>query len=151
MCAGVKPRVAALHDLYVKLVLLQVSVVYGCNFKLTAGAGFDCFGYAADLIVIKVQTSNGVVAFGLGGLFFNAAGFAAGVKRHHAVTLRVGDVVRKDCGACSGLVSASQQLNKVMTMKNVVTQHQGAGVLADKLLTNDESLCQAVRAGLHGV
>ena len=38
-----------------------------------------------------------------------------------------------------------------MTIKNVVTQHERAGRVADKLLADDESLCQAVRAGLHGI
>ena len=40
---------------------------------------------------------------------------------------------------------------EIVAVKNVVTQHQGAGAVTHKILTNDEGLGQAVWARLHGI
>ena len=41
------------------------------DFQLTAGARFDGLCNIHYLLVIEIQASDGIVAFGLGGFFFN--------------------------------------------------------------------------------
>ena len=43
------------------------------------------------------------------------------------------------------------QALKIVSVKNVVAQHQGRRVVADEIRTNGESLRQPVGAGLHRV
>ena len=57
----------------------------------------------------------------------------------------------KDAGTCRTLVGAVQLLHQVVTVKDVVTQHQGTGIIAYKVAPNDEGLRQAVRTGLNGI
>jgi hypothetical protein len=38
-----------------------------------------------------------------------------------------------------------------MAIEDVVTEHQGAGGIADKLGADDEGLCEPIRTRLHGV
>lgn len=151
MGAGVEPGVAALHHLQIELALSHIGLVDGGDFKLTEGAGLDGFGDINHLVVIEVQACNGVVAFGLASLLFDADGFAIGVKLHHAIAFGVTYVISKDGGACSLRVCAFQQWGKVMAMKNVVTQDQSTWCVAYELLTQDKGLRQPVWAGLHGI
>ena len=151
MRASIEPRIAALHDLYVELVALQIRVVHCGDFQFSTGAGFDGFGNVNHLVVVEIQASDGVVAFGLGRFFFDAAGFALGIKRYHAIALRVLHMVGENGGTGWAVVCVGQELGKIVAMKDVVAQHQCAGGAAKKLFANDESLGQAVGAGLHGV
>ena len=151
MRAGVQPGVAALHDLDIELAQIQIGLVDGGDFQFAPGAGFDGLGNFNDLVVVKIEARDGVVALGLGGLFLDAAGSAGLVKRHHAVALWVLHMVGKDGGAAGLRVGLSQQWCKVVAVKDVVAQHQGARMVSNELVANDERLRQAVGAGLHGV
>ena len=49
------------------------------------------------------------------------------------------------------LFGAVQLFDQVVSIKNVVTQHECAGLSAHKVAPDDECLCKAVGAGLHSV
>ena len=148
---GVEPGVAPAHDFNVELVLLKIAFVDVGDFQLATVRRFDVGCNVADLLVVEIQTRDGVVAFGLGGLFFDAQGALVGVKVDHAIALGVVNVVGKHAGTAGALVGAGQQFDEVVAVENVVAQHQGARVVAHKLFANDEGLRQPVRAGLHRV
>ncbi len=40
------------------------------------------------------------------------------------------------------------QFRKVVTIENVIPQHQGTIIVTDEFFANNESLCQAIRAWL---
>jgi hypothetical protein len=40
-------------------------------------------------------------------------------------------------------------LRQVMSVENIVTQHQSAAVIADKLFTDDKRLCKAIWTWLY--
>ena len=151
MGAGVQPSVATLHHFDGQAALLQVSLVYRGDFQLAARTGLDGFGDVHHLVVVKIQAGDRKVAFRLFGLFFDAGGCARLVKRHHAITLWVVHMVGKYGGTAGLLVCIGQQGVQVVAVKDVVTQHQRTGAVANELLTDDEGLRQAVRAGLNGI
>jgi hypothetical protein len=60
-------------------------------------------------------------------------------------------MVGKDTGTDLVVIGMGELFDQVMAVEDVVTQHQGTGVLADKLAPDDEGLRQAIGAGLYGV
>ena len=60
-------------------------------------------------------------------------------------------MVGKHRGALLLDMGAMELLDQIMTIKNIVTQHQGAGLAIHKFFTYCESLRQTIRAGLHCV
>ena len=151
MRAGIQPRVAALHDLHIEIALIQIGLVHGRDFQFASGAGLDGLGDVHDLPVVEVQAGDGIVALGLGGLFFDAHRTAALVESDHAIALGVVHVIGEDGGAIGLLACGHQLLLQVMAVEDVVAQHQCAGCAVQELLADDEGLCQPIRAGLHGV
>ncbi|KRH79045.1 hypothetical protein FERRO_01060 [Ferrovum sp. JA12] len=151
MRAGVQPGEAAAHGLHIQLALLKVGLVHAGDFQLAPGTGFHDLGNVNHLLVVKVQASDGVVALWGLGLFFDADGLALGVELHHAVTLRVLHVVGEH-GCAAGLcIGRLEQGLEIVTVVDVIAQHQSAGMGANERFPDEESLCQPVGAGLHGV
>jgi hypothetical protein len=60
-------------------------------------------------------------------------------------------MVGKHAGAIGACIGAVQLLDQIVTVEDVVAQHQRAGVVADKVPSDDEGLRQAVGAGLDRV
>ena len=60
-------------------------------------------------------------------------------------------MVGKHRGALLLGMGAMELLDQIMPIKNIVTQHQGAGLAIDKILTNGEGLRQTIGAGLYRV
>ena len=73
------------------------------------------------------------------------------VEGHDAVTFGVVHMVGEDGGAGLLCGRISQQFVEFVAVEDVVTEDKGDAVLTDELFTNDESLRQAIGAGLHGV
>ncbi|MNE86868.1 hypothetical protein D3C80_1840030 [compost metagenome] len=73
------------------------------------------------------------------------------IELHHPVTFRVVDVVGKNTGPVDALHGALQQFVEMMAVIDVVAQHQGARIVTDEILANDECLCQTIRRRLHRI
>ena len=101
-------------------------------------------GNVAHLLVIKIQTGDGVITLGLEGLFFNADGALLLIKRHHAIALRVVHMVGKNTGTGGAGAGVSQLLGQVMAVKNIVAQHQRTGLVGDEIAANDKGLRQPI-------
>ena len=103
------------------------------------------------MLIIKIQARHRVIGLGLQRFFFDADGALLFIKRHHAIALGVGHMVGKHSCALLGLVGTVQLFDQVVTIKNIVAQHQSAGLVVDKIFADGEGLRQAVRAGLHRI
>ena len=104
-----------------------------------------------DLVIVEVESGNGVVGLGLLWLLFEAEYLAASVELDDAVALGVMHVVGEDGGAGAALVGTAEDLVEVVAVEDVVTQHEGRVVVADETGTDDEGLGKTIRAGLHRV
>ena len=88
VCTGIKPSVTTsqLHD--VQLPLLQIGRIDVSDFEFSARGGPDPGGYIDDSIVIEIQSGDGVVGLGLGGLLRQRNRSPFSVKFDDAVSLR---------------------------------------------------------------
>ena len=96
---------------------------------------------------IEVQTHDGIVRFGLGGLLLDAQTVAVLVEFCYTIALWVVDIITEDGGLTflfSILYSLFQHTRKTTAVENVVAQYQTSTVVADKLLANDKGLSQTV-------
>ncbi len=73
------------------------------------------------------------------------------VELHHAEALRVVHVVAEHRGAVLARGGLAQQSRQAAAVEDVVAQDKGAAITIEELLTDDESLGQTVRRGLHGI
>ena len=85
------------------------------------------------------------------GFFFNTHGLLLRVKSHHTVAFGIVHMVGKHGGTGAAGAGMGELLDQVMPMKNIVAQHQRAGLPRHKAAANDEGLRQAVWAGLHRI
>ena len=155
MGTSVQPGVAALQNLNLNLIALQIGIIDCGYLQLAACTWLDGFGNINDLIVVKVQSGDCVIAFWLERLFFNTDGFALTfvtlVECQHSVALWVLYVVGKNCSSFQLRIGALKQLGEVVAVKNVVSQYQSAGGASQKLVANDECLHKAIGSWLHRV
>ena len=80
------------------------------------------------------------------GLFLDAEAVAVLVKFCHAVSLWIVHIVSEDARLSffGSLHTLFQQGRETCAIEDVVAQYQAHIVIADKLLADDESLCQSV-------
>ena len=87
-------------------------------------------------------------------LFLDGEAVAIGVKLSHAIAFWVVDVITED-GSHAVLLyigdTLVEQATEAGSIEDVVAKDEADGVIADKLLADDESLGQSVGAGLLGV
>jgi len=151
VCAGVEPREAAPHELHVEQALVEVCAVDVGDLEFAARGGFDAAGDVDDALVVEVQAGDRVVGFRFGGLLLDGEGLTGVVEVDDAVAFRVAHLVREHGGALGAAVGVLHQVGEVVAVEDVVAQHEGAGVLGDEVLTDQEGLREAVWFGLHGV
>ena len=80
-----------------------------------------------------------MIGLGLGWFFFDGQRVACRVEFHHAIALRIGDLVGEDDSAF-GVAALAQGGGKAVAFEDVIAQYQGHGVIADEILRNEEGL-----------
>ena len=111
-------------------------------------------GHGRNALGIEIQPGDGVVALGLGRLLLHGDDLAVGVKFHDAEALRVVDIVaehRRPAVLLRVRLRLPQDFAKAVAVENIVAQHHGAGLVADKVLPQQEGLGQPIRRGLHHI
>ena len=151
MGTGIQPGEAPPHGLDIQAALLKIEAVQIGDLKLAACRGLDALGQLDHIAVVKIQAGDGIARFGGFGFFFQADGFALGIEFDHAIALGVVDGIGKHRGPRFALGCAFEQGGEVVAVKDVVAQHQGGRIVADKGFANEEGLRQAVRRGLHRI
>ena len=102
-------------------------------------------------MVVEIQPRDSVTATGLRRFLLDAQDGAAGIKLHHPIALGVADGIGKN-GAAIHTGSGGLELgNQLVTMEEVVAQHQGRRRAGKKVGADQEGLCEAIGAGLHGI
>ena len=151
---GIEPGKSAAKGLHAQLAILKEALVHAGNLQLATGGGLDAGGYINHLVGIEIEAHYGVVALGFGGFLLDAQAVALGVELGHAVAFGVAHPVAKNGGflLLLGLANRlAQHGAQSVAMEDVVAQHEAGAVIADKLATDDEGLCQTVGRGLLGV
>ena len=151
MRARIQPGEAATESLDVELAAAEIGAIDVGDLQLAARGGFQSGRDLEHLIVVKVQPRHGVGGAGLSRLFFERQNLAGSVKLHDPVPLGILHRIAKDRGAVVSPRGRPQHVLETLAVEQVVAQHQGAVVAADKLAPDNERLCQALRPGLHGV
>ncbi|MNE64173.1 hypothetical protein D3C80_1595690 [compost metagenome] len=151
MSAGIQPGETTAENFDTEVFLVKVGTVHIGNFQLTALGGLDALGDLDDVVVVEVKAGDGITGLGLGRFFFDAERSAVGIELNHTEALRVGNMVTKYRGAIGLFSGGAQVIGEMLTVENVVAKDQAARVFANELFTNDERLCQAVRAWLLGI
>ncbi len=152
--AGVEPGEAAAEGLDLEFAVGEEPLVDGRDLQFAAGRGLDALGDLHDLVGVEVDARDGVVALRLGRFLFDAHAVALAVEFGHAVALRVADPVAEDGGLALLLGRPDrfqQQGCEAHAVEDVVSQDQAGAIAADELLSDEEGLRQAVRAGLLGI
>ena len=121
------------------------------DFQLAACRGLHLCGDIKHAVVIEIEAGDGIARLGLGWFFLDADGATRGVELDHAIAFGVVHGVGEHRGAVSGGIGAFELHGQVMTIEDVVTQHQGRGGRTDEIAADDEGLGQAIGRGLHGV
>ena len=151
MRAGVEPGVAAAHFLDTQRAAREVGFVDIGDFELATRRWLDVFRDVDDVLVVKVEASDGVVRARMSRLFFEAECFPLFVKFDNAVALGVADVVSENGGTFVLRGGMLHGFCEVGAVEDVITEHEGATFACDEIFANQERLREAVRARLDGV
>ena len=151
MRASIEPSKTPAHDLNIERIVVQVSLVHIGNLKLPSRAGFDRCSNIAYPMIIKIEARYRITTSRLLGFFFDRERLVIFIKFNYAVALRIVHVIRKYRCTSALFISALQLLNELMAIKNIITQHQGAGIIAYKRPSQNKGLCETIGGWLYAV
>ena len=151
--ARIQPRKAASHDLRPKGAVLQIHIVQRSDLQFAPCAGFHLLRQFADPLVVEIQAGDAVVALGIFRLFLHGKHLAVGIELHDAEAFRIVDEIAEDRSKpiFRILRRFPQHSGKTVAIEDVIPQHHGAGLSADKILADQECLRQSIRGGLHRI
>lgn len=141
--AGIEPGHAAAEDFDGELSPLEVRVVDGGNLDFATRRRLHVFRDLNDGIIVKIETGNGVMRFGLHGFFFDRQGFALPVELDDAVRSRVFHEIPENSPAtlasdfCCGVPERSAETTAI---KDIVAKDKRTGVARDKLFAHNEGV-----------
>src|SRR5260370_9242178 len=126
MRARVKPGRAWAHQADVELIELEIPAVHVGDFKLAALRRLETRGNFDDLPIVKIESGDRVTGFRLLRFLFNAERFPLRIELDDAVTLGVIDGISKNAGAFGLERGGAQFLDEVVSVENVVAEHERA-------------------------
>src|SRR5215813_2764722 len=85
MCSGVQPCHSPAHELHLKRTLIKVAAVQICNLKLTAWRGLQSGSKSHHIVVIKIETCDGIARFWNLRLFFKTNGTPVVIELNHTI------------------------------------------------------------------
>jgi len=94
--AGVQPGETPAEPVHPQLPAPQIFHVHIRYFQFPARGWFKAAGNCHHVIVVNVKPGHGVVAPGLPGFFLDGNCLPVPVEFHHAISLRVVDVITKN-------------------------------------------------------
>src|SRR5947209_18895551 len=94
--AGVEPRHAAAEQLHVQFIALKIKQIQVGDLEFAACRWAQRPAKIDDLIIVNVKPRHSERTFRLLGRFFEANGFAFRVELHHAIALRVADLIAEN-------------------------------------------------------
>src|SRR5690606_16150600 len=130
---------------------IEVRPVHVGDLQLPPFRGPDLAGDLDYVVVVEVEPGHGVVGPGVLRLLLDRQGAPVRIQVHHAVTLRVTNVVPEDVGASRPRGSLQQLSGEAVAVEDVVAENQGRRIGSDERLPNDERLRESLRSRLYRV
>src|SRR5574339_193240 len=87
----------------------------------------------------------------MNGFFFYGQHFSRWIELRHSISLRVMNMIREDAAASRPHHRVVQQVMKIMTIENVVSQHESREIIADEGRTDHERLRQSIGRWLNRI
>src|SRR6266478_9821086 len=140
MRARVEPRHASTHHADVELIALEIQAVDVGDFEFAALRGFEARGNFDYLTIVKIKAGDSVAGFRLLRLFFNAECLASGIELNDAVALGVMNGVGKNASPFGLERRCAQFLDQVVSVENVIAEHERATAGADEILADQKCL-----------
>src|SRR5688500_5144508 len=147
----VQPCITAAHDFNVELAAFQIGAIDIGNFQLSASRRLQVADDIDDLIVVKIEAGNRIIALGVRGLFFQRRNPIMSIKSYYAVTLGILYVICKYCRPVLPFHGALQLQVQIVAVEYVISQHQRAWTTSDEIFPYGKSMSQPIRAVLHGI
>ena len=151
MGAGIQPGGTAAHALHPQRAALQIDIVDIGDLQLAARRRFDLLGNLDHIVVVEIETGDGVVRLRLGRFLLNRDRLPLLVELHHAVALRILHVIAKYRGSARLAGRLLQRLAQTVAVEDVVAEDQTDRVVTNKRLANQKCLRQPIRTRLHRV
>src|SRR5512144_352746 len=134
-----------------EFVHLQISIVHIGDFQLAPSRRSDVRRDVEDSVVVEIETGHRPMRPRVLGLFLDADRPAPAIELDDAVALGLADPVGENRSTAAARGGLSKDLCDAMAEKDVVAEHQAAGLPTHEMAPDDESLGDAAWFGLHRV
>ena len=149
--SGIEPGRTPAHHADIELFALQIRAVDIGDFKFAALRRLEPRGNFDHLPIVKIKSRNRVARFRTLRFFFNAERLALRIELNHAVPLRVIHGISENAGALGLESRVAQFSDEIVTVENVVAEHQCAPAGAYKFLADQKRLRDTLRLRLRCV
>src|SRR2546429_3764694 len=140
MRARVEPCHASAHHADVELIALEIHAVDVGDFEFAALRRFEARGNLDDLTIVKIKSGDSVAGFRLLWLLFNAECLSSGIELDDAVAFGIMNGVGKNAGSFGLERGGAQFLDQVVSVENIVAEHQCATAGADEIFADQKCL-----------
>ena len=151
MGARIQPGKSAPQQFHLQIAALQIHLVQGGDLQLAAFRRLDVLRHLHHIVVVEVEPGHRPVRFRLQRFLLDGQRLKVLVELHHPEALRIQHLITKHRGTGGLRRRRFQLFTEALAKVDIIPQHQGAGIVADKLLANDKGLRQTVRRRLNGV
>src|ERR1700674_949128 len=154
MRTRVEPCHASAHHTDVELIALEIDAIDVGDFEFASLRGFEARGNFDDLTIVKIKSGDRITGFWLLRFFFNAERLwrlSMRIELNDAVALGVLNGVSKNAGSFRLECGCAQFLDEVVSVENIVAEHQRASAGADKFLADQKCLGNAFGLRLRRV
>jgi len=144
---GIQPRKTSSEQSHPQFTIFKELLVNRSYFQFTSSRWFYISSHIHNLIRIKIQSDNCIVRFRRCGFFFNTQRITVFIKVNDTITLRIIHIIAKHCSLLLLLRIADRICEhswKALSIKDIVTKNEANWIAADKIATDDESLCKSV-------
>src|ERR1041385_6269653 len=114
------------------------------------GRGTEAACDVHHLVIVEVQAGHGVVRTGSFGFFLDADRLSGGAELDHSIGARIGDPIAANGRAGRARRGGLQRLAQLLSVKDIIPQHQAAALRSEKAATDEKRLRDAGRSGLRG-
>src|SRR6202158_4122350 len=143
MRARVEPCHASAHHADVELIAFEIHAIDIGDFKYAALRRFEARSNFDDLTIVKIKSGDRVTGFWLVRLLFNAERLwrlSMRIELDDTIALGIVDGVSKNAGSLGLERSCAQFFDEVVSVENIVAEHQRTTAGADEILADQKCL-----------
>src|SRR5258708_2735867 len=128
--------------------MLNIGYVNIGDLELSPSGGPKGGRNVCNNAIVEVQSRDRVMRFGRYWFLFDAKRLTIAIELYDAVALRVGDVVRENCGPRNLKCSPLDCVAKATSVKDVIPENKRRRIVPDEVASDDERLRYALGFGL---